>query len=307
MTVEFIDGKRVEGKLDWLSLTFAIEAGHRLPKAQIGSTMLRRGDDTVLSLTAWIDGLGIAVKTPTVFPGNAGQGESSINGGFCLYSDATGVLEAVIDFHLITKWKTAADSLLGARKLARQDTGEILIVGAGVVARSMVEAYRAGFPDARLIVWSRRRESAQAVASDYGRVTVADDLEKAVRKADIICCATMSTEPLILGEWLRPGQHVDLIGSYRPDMREADSAAVQRARVFVDGREMTSKHSGDLLIPVSEGVIGPDHVLGDFFDIGSGKFARRSDDEITMFKNAGGAHLDLMAARYILDVWQSKV
>ena len=120
-----------EAKLDWIAMARAIEAGHDLPPAQVTDTFLYRGEDTLLNRSAWIEGLGIAVKVATIFPGNDGP---SINGAVNLLSDADGTLEAVVDFHLVTKWKTAADSLLGAMKLARPDSREILIVGAGTFA-----------------------------------------------------------------------------------------------------------------------------------------------------------------------------
>ncbi|MEC7668274.1 MAG: ornithine cyclodeaminase, partial [Pseudomonadota bacterium] len=130
--------------------------------------------------------------------------------------------------------------------------------------------------------------------------TVATDLETAVGQADIVCCATMSTQPVLRGEWLRPGQHVDLIGAYRPDMREADDTALQRAHIFVDSFDTTMDHIGELKIPLFEGVITRADVLADYYDLASFK---RADDDITLFKNGGGAHLDLMTSRYILDCW----
>ena len=149
MTFQIIDSA-AEPRLDWMELTDALAAGHRLPEAQLEDVVMRRRPDTMLSRHAWIDGLGIAVKTCQIFPENgARQDLPSINGVVTLFSDTTGQLEAVIDFHLVTKWKTAGDSLLAARRLARPDSREILIIGAGTVARSLVEAYSALFPDAR--------------------------------------------------------------------------------------------------------------------------------------------------------------
>ncbi|MBV1902740.1 MAG: ornithine cyclodeaminase, partial [Marinosulfonomonas sp.] len=133
-----------------------------------------------------------------------------------------------------------------------------------------------------------------------------DDLEAAVREADIVSVATMTTAPLIRGEWLQPGQHIDLIGAYTPDMREADDLALQRARIFVDSRDTTINHIGELLIPLSQGVISKADILADFYDLSGGGFARQTDEEITLFKNGGGAHLDLMTGRYILDAWKSR-
>ena len=300
--IPFAEGQK---RLDWLALTRALEAGHRLPKAQIGDTFLRRDPDTLLSRAAWIDGMGIAVKSATIFPGNPTDDKPTVNGGVSLYSDRDGMLEAIIDFHLVTKWKTAGDSLLGAMKLARPDSGKILIVGAGTVGHTLCEAYGAAFPGAEFLVWNRTPAGAARLAGAYPGATVATDLESAVRQADIITCATMSSEPVIRGDWLRPGQHLDLIGAYRSDMREADDEALRRARIFVDSRDTTLDHIGELKTPLAEGVIGPGDVLGDYYDLASGRFTRGSDEEITLFKNGGGAHLDLMTSRYILEAWQA--
>jgi ornithine cyclodeaminase len=132
---------------------------------------------------------------------------------------------------------------------------------------------------------------------------VADDLEAAVRAADIVTSATMSTDPLIKGDWFQPGQHIDLIGAYRPDMREVDDEALRRARVFVDSFETTVGHIGEIKIPLESGAITRDHLVADYYEREA--FHRRSDDEITLFKNGGGAHLDLMTSRYILDAWRA--
>lgn len=304
MNVSFIPFAEGEAPLDWLELTQALEEGHRLPRAEIGDTFLQRGSDTLLSRSAWIDGMGIAVKSATVFPGNPQEGLPSINGGVCLFSASSGTLEAIVDFHLVTKWKTAGDSLLGALKLARPDSRRILVVGAGTVAHSLLEAYGAGFPDAEFTVWNRTSDHAHALAARYPGTRVAEDLERAVRSADIISCATMATEPILHGAWLHPGQHVDLIGAFRADMREADDEALRRSRIFVDSRGTTMGDIGEIRIPLSDGVIREADVVGDYYDIADGGFHRGSDDEITLFKNGGGAHLDLMASQYILRKWR---
>ncbi|MCR8726596.1 ornithine cyclodeaminase family protein [Frigidibacter sp. ROC022] len=305
MTPTFIPFAEGEARLDWLRLTEALESGHRLPRAEIGDTFLYRGKDTLLSRSAWIDGLGLAVKSATIFPGNPAAGKPTVNGGLCLYSDTDGMLEAVVDFHLVTKWKTAGDSLLAARKLARPDSRKVLIVGAGTVATSLLAAYGAAFPQAEFTVWNRSPAGARTLAAAHPGVTVAADLEAAVKAADIIASATMATEPLIRGDWLQPGQHVDLIGAYRPDMRETDNRALQRARVFVDNRATVLDHIGELKIPLAEGAFAREDVVADYYDLPSGRFRRESDDEITLFKNGGGAHLDLMTARHILDAWNA--
>lgn len=285
--------KDAESRLTWQGLTEAIEAGHRRPKAEIRDMVLYRGEDTLLNRAAWIDGLGQLVKVATVFPGNGAQGLPTVNGAVTLFEDKTGLPAAMVDFHLVTKWKTAGDSLLSAQRLARKDSRRILLVGAGTVARSMVSAYASAFPQAAFTVWSRSRASAEAMG-----LPVAGDLEAAVRAADIICTATMARTPLIRGAWLQPGQHLDLIGAYTPAMREVDDEAMARARLFVDSRETTLGHIGELIEPIRSGAISESDVIADFYD-DPAFYSRRSPDDITIAKNGGGAHLDLMTADYI--------
>lgn len=299
-TITFEEG---DGLLTWDGVADAIADGHQRPRAAVGDTVLTRSPDTLLSRSAWIDGMGLLVKTATVFPGNVQRGVPSVNGNVNLYSDADGTIEASIDFHLVTKWKTAGDSLLAARLLARPDSETILIVGAGTVAWSLREAYGSLFPLAGFLVWNRSPEPVERLAASFPDTETAPDLGSAVATADVITCATMATEPIILGEWLRPGQHLDLIGAYRTDMRESDDVALARARIFVDSRDTTIDHIGELSDPISRGVIAREAVLADFYDIEGGAFARDTDEEVTLFKNGGGAHLDLMTARHILDRW----
>jgi ornithine cyclodeaminase/alanine dehydrogenase-like protein (mu-crystallin family) len=304
MTAPFISFAEGETVLDWLPLTQAIADGHLLPRAQVTDGLLYRGKDTLLNRTAWIDGLGIAVKVCTIFPGNASNGLPTIGGVVTLCRDSDGGLDALLDFHLVTKWKTAGDSLLAATRLARPDSARILIVGSGTVASSLVDAYGAAFPGRQFSVWSRSADSATRFAAAHPGVTVAADLETAVRAADIIACATMATEPLIRGDWLRPGQHLDLIGAYTPAMREADDHAIARARVFCDNRETVVHHIGELMMPIASGAITPDHVIADYYQPAS--FGRQNAAEITLFKNGGGAHLDLMVSRHILTAWAAR-
>ena len=299
--IPFDEGER---GLDWLGVTEAIAAGHARPRAQVADVFLYRGQDTLLNRSAWIDGLGVAVKVCTIWPGNVAAGKAAIGGAVNLCSDADGALEAILDFHLVTKWKTAGDSLLAARRLARVESREILIVGAGTVGRSLRQAYGAVWPDANFTVWNRSREGAERFCAENPGVALATDLETAVRRADIVTSATMATEPIIRGEWLKPGTHVDLIGAYTPAMREADDETIRRARVFVDNRETVMNHIGELMDPLRDGVIRPEDVLADFYDLPS--FQRHDDAEITVFKNGGGAHLDLMVSRWILEKWQGR-
>jgi ornithine cyclodeaminase len=288
-------GKDAEAKLTWQGLLTALSDGHKLPRAKINDLFLYRDQDTMLDRAAWISGLGALVKVATICPDNAAIGKPTVNGVVNLFDDKTGELAALVDFHLVTKWKTAGDSLLSASRLARKDARKFLLVGAGTVARSMVQAYSAIWPEAEFTVWSRTAASAAAMG-----LPVADDLERAVRAADVICTATMAKEPLIRGEWLQAGQHFDLIGAYTPHMREVDDLAMSRARVFVDARATTLHHIGEIIEPLKSGALTEHDILADFYD-DPALYTRQSDDDITIAKNGGGAHLDLMTAKYIMD------
>ena len=285
----------------------AIEKGHKLPKASVADGFAYRGNDTLLSRSAWIDGLGVAIKGVTIIPENVSNNRPIVNGGVMLFNDETGELEALIVFHLVTKWKTVGDSLLGAKLLAREDSKNILIVGAGTVSTNMINGYSKLYPDAKFQLWNRSSDKAVALAellSDAYDITPVIDLSNAVEAADIITCATMSSDPVIDGAWLQTGQHLNLIGAYRPDMRETNDVALTRSRIFVDSRETTIEHIGELKIPIAEGVISANDVVADYYYITSGFFSRQSDDEINLFKNGGGAHLDLMTAKLILKKWR---
>ncbi len=300
MSIPFIPFEDGEARLNWLDLVAAMEAGHSAPRASIEDSFLYRGDDTILSRAAWIDGMGALVKTATVFPGNPAKGRAMIDGSVSLFDDETGVPAAFIDFKLLTKWKTAGDSLLAALRLAPEGASRVLIVGAGTVGHSVRQAFGAGFPDAEFEVWSRTNASAEALAGQYEHTQAVADLEAAAGRADIIVGCTMATDPWLHGAWLKDGCHVNLIGAYRPDMREADDTTLLRSRIYVDSFDTTLDHIGELKLPLAAGVITREDVLGDYYDLAA--FERATGD-ITLFKNGGGAHLDLMVARYILEAW----
>lgn len=303
MSIPMITFDAGEALLDWIDFTQALARGHDLPKAEIGDTFLYRDPDTLLSRSAWIDGMGLAVKTANIFPRNPDADKPMINGSVCLYSDLDGTLEALVDFHLVTKWKTAGDSLLGALRLANPDSREVLIVGAGTVAGSLIEAFGAAYPQAQIRICNRTQSKAEDLVARYPGTTVATDLEAAVKAADIIVTSTMSSTPVIKGDWLRPGQHLNMIGAYRPDMRETDDTALTRAQIYCDSFDTTLDHIGEFKIPLKEGVIQRSDVLADFYSID--QFPAYDPEAITLFKNGGGAHLDLMTSHHILEKWKA--
>ncbi|WIY26628.1 ornithine cyclodeaminase family protein [Parasedimentitalea psychrophila] len=303
MSIPIIGFEEGNALLDWIDFTQALARGHDLPKAEIGDTFLYRSPDTLLSRSAWIGGLGLAVKTATIFPGNPKAGKPMVNGSVSLYADSDGQLEALVDFHLVTKWKTAGDSLLGALRLANPDATEVLIVGAGTVGGSLIDAFSAGFPKAQIRVWNRTLPKAADLVASRPGTRVAPDLETAVRAADIIVTATMSSTPVIKGDWLHPGQHLNLIGAYRPDMREADDTALTRSQIYTDSCNTTLDHIGEFMIPLAAGVIQRRDVLADFYELD--RFSKFDPSQITLFKNGGGAHLDLITSHHILQKWQA--
>ncbi|MEM7240736.1 MAG: ornithine cyclodeaminase [Pseudomonadota bacterium] len=293
---QIINYEAGDALLTWGKVTDAIAQGHSFPRADIGDTFLRRGPDTLLSRSAWIDGLGMLTKTATVIPANT----PSIDGGVMLFGDQSGQLEAVIDFKLLTKWKTVGDSLLAAKLLAHDHVTRILVLGAGTVAGQLIDAFRTEWPDAEYVIWNHNPAKADALAKSKECVH-ATRLPKAVEGADIILGATMTIDPVLRGEWITPGTHVNLVGAYRADMREADDEVLRRSKIYVDSRATTLDHIGEMKIPLAKGVITPDDIKADYYDLPNGAFKRGTATDITLFKNGGGAHLDLMVARAIFE------
>ena len=306
MSIRFIDAEQIQQGIAFAGLIAHLRAAHRAPAPAVERLLMQhRGaggaEQAVLVWPAWQHGHSLGVKVVTLFPDNTTA--PAVQGVYVLFDGTTGSPQAVIDGTELTYWKTAADSALGADMLARTDARRLLMVGAGALAPYLIRAYQAIRPGLeQVMVWNRTADKAHAVASAVRGTSacVASDLETAVRAADIVCCATSSRAPLVLGEWLRPGTHLDLIGGYTPEMRETDDEAVRRARVFVDSRWFTVEHVGDLTQPIASGAITRADVLGDLFDMCSGRVTGRTDaNQITLFKSGGGAHLDLMTAQYI--------
>lgn len=257
-------------------------------------------DATLLLMPAWQPGRYIGVKLVSVFPDNATRSLPAIHGSYLLSSGQTGELLAVIDGGELTARRTAAASALAARYLARQDASRLLIVGTGRLSVNLVEAHSRVRPITNVSIWGRDAEKAQRVAADARALgyaaRVVSDLETAARDADIISCATLSRSPLIKGEWLKPGSHLDLIGAFTKEMRESDDEAVQRARVFVDTRAGAFAEAGDILQPIASGTISRDHVQAELAELVRGMQGRRDADEITLFKSVGAALEDLAGA-----------
>ena len=255
---------------------------------------------TLLLMPAWNPtGLG-GVKIVNVNPGNAAMGIPALCSSYLLFDVRTGRHLAMLDGGEITSRRTAATSALAASYLARPDAHQLLVVGAGRVASNLADAFRAVRPIQEVMVWDVDVGMAERLAgrlADEGfRAGVAPDLGSAVSCADIVSCATLATDPLIAGAWLRPGLHLDLIGSFRPGMREADCDAVRRARVYIDTGGAL-RESGDLIEPIRTGALTAERIAGDLSGLCGGTAPGRADrQQITLFKSTGSALADLAAA-----------
>jgi ornithine cyclodeaminase len=291
------------GVLDYGELIDFMHEQHRRPPAIVGDSYVESdGGDGLLARTGFAPGQGLGVKLASVFPGNVDR--PTVHSVYVLFDADTGRARAAIAGNAITWFKTACDSGLASRELARRDARNLLMVGAGAMAPHLIRAHLAARPTIeRVTIWNRTRSRADDLAAEMAvEATVAEHLAPAVGEADVVTAATMAVEPVIRGDWVQPGTHIDLVGSYRPDMREADDALMERARIFVDSRDTTVTATGELAIPIADGVISPDDVLGDHYQLAAGEVAgRTSADDVTAFKNGGGGHLDLMTAQFIVE------
>jgi ornithine cyclodeaminase/alanine dehydrogenase-like protein (mu-crystallin family) len=262
------------------------------------------GGNKFVVLVGWQGGSVIAVKMVGVFPDNLTlkPPQPSVQGLVAVFDASTGAPLLAADGAAMTFRKTAADSALGASFLARPDARVLLVVGAGGLAPHVLEAHRAARPSLdRVLVWNRTHHRAEALArslADRGyAISAVSDLDQAVAEADVISCVTMSDAPLVKGALLKPGAHLDLVGAYLPTMREADDDAMARGSIFVDTRS-GMEGAGDLCQPVQHGRIAWSDVRADLFDLCAGRHpGRTSPDEITIYKNVGGGHLDLFTAQ----------
>lgn len=296
--MRFLDAAAVRAALDFPALVAALEAAHRRPRMQVQDGFLGVPAAQYFVRHAVDAGRLMGSKLITSFPGNAAL--PAVQAVLVLFDGTDGRPLAVMDGTELTYWRTAADSALGARFLAPEHPETLLVVGAGAMAPWLVRSHRSVRPSLeRVLVWNRSPERARALAAELG-AEHAPELEPAVRAADVVTCCTRSRAPLVRGEWLRPGQHLDLVGGFTPETREADDAAARRALVFTDLRESAFHGVGDILGPIAAGVMTEADVLADHYDLCAGRVpGRRAPGDITLFKNAGGGHLDLMTAELV--------
>ncbi|MCE2900988.1 MAG: ornithine cyclodeaminase family protein [Gemmatimonas sp.] len=297
---------QVHAALDWLPLMAALEAAFLAPPtAPVRHMDALSPTDALLCMPAW-NATALGIKLVTVIPSAPLHGGRTVDATYLLLDRATGAPRALLDGEALTVRRTAATSALAARALARADATTLLMVGTGRLAPWMVRAHVAARPTLqRVLVWGRDGDAAGRLAELLQRegipAAAAMRLPDAVAEADIVCCATTASAPVVHGGWLRPGTHLDLVGAFTPQMREVDAAAVVRARVVVDVLASALAEAGDLLQPLAAGAIDRAHVLGDLGLLLRGAcLGRTNAQDITLFKSVGHALEDLAAAQLAL-------
>lgn len=263
------------------------------------------GERTVLIMPAWQDGKYLGIKTVNIFPENASKRLPGLHSTYILYDANTGVPVAQIDGNEITSRRTAAASALAASYLAREESSRLVVLGAGRVGSLIPDAYRAVLPIKHISVWDQNPRAAEVLAvrlrTEGIDVEIVTDLAESVRRADVVSCATLATSPIVQGKWLSPGSHLDLIGSFTPQMREADDDCFKGANIFVDTNEAPQK-SGDLLGPMSRDVISKSDVERTLQALcRTTTEGRKSKSERTVFKAVGTALEDLAAAMLVFE------
>lgn len=306
--MKIIDADATRRALDFPGLMDAIaeqfRKGAELPLRHHHNMAKKDEEDgTLLLMPAWEPDGFLGVKLVTVMPGNLDRGLPSVMVSYTLSSAVTGEPLAMIDGPVITARRTAAASGLAARYLAREDASSLLMIGTGVMAPNLIRAHASARPIRHIVIWGRKPENARKLEDElkgdgFSSVTVTEDMEQAARSADIISCATLSTEPLLRGDWLQPGQHVDLVGAFKADMRETDDECMRRARVYVDTRDGALIEGGDVVQAIESGAISEADIQADLFQLCRGEVpGREKNSDITLFKSAGTAIEDLAAAK----------
>lgn len=288
------------------ALDAAFRAGANTPDRGHHEIEVPGSDDgTLLLMPCWQTNRNLGVKIATVFPGNGEKELSAVHASYFLMDANTGVPIAVLDGTELTRRRTAAASALASRYLSRTDSSTLLMVGTGELASHLVTAHSSARDINKVIIWGRRQEAAEELQERLSGLSletvIATELEGAAADADIISCATLATDPLINGDWLSVGQHLDLVGAFKPDMREADATAVSRAEVYVDTYSGAMTEAGDILQAIQEGAIEESDIVGDLAELAKGQCqGRTSNEAITLFKSVGTALEDLAAAELVM-------
>ena len=267
-------------------------------------------DSTLLLMPAWHPGKEAGVKIATVSPENGRLDLPSIQAIYVLIDAVTGTMKATMQAKSLTAKRTAAASALASSFLSKIDASSILMIGTGALSANLIRAHASVRPIKKVFVWGRNPEKAKAVCGllkdEAFDCQVATTIQEKIGEVDIVSCATLSKTPLVLGKYLKPGQHIDLVGAYKKDMREADDEVISKASVFVDTFGGLQE-SGDIAIPLNNGVLSKDDIKGNLFSLSSGEVSGRiNEQEITLFKSVGHALEDLVAASYYYNKFKNE-
>ncbi|UWY27400.1 ornithine cyclodeaminase family protein [Flavobacterium sp. TR2] len=315
--IQFISDHFIEEKCNFKELIEKLRTGfstpginvpmrhhHDYPNPEEGK------DSTLLLMPAFQAGKDLGVKIVTVSPNNGKYDLPSIQGTYIYLDGHKGNIKAILEAKSLTGKRTAATSALASSYLSRKDASSMLMIGTGALAVNLIQAHASVRPITEVYVWGRTIEKAQLVCDALeGSSFVCKPvsaIEEVISQVDIISAATLSPVPLVFGKWLREGQHLDLVGAYKKDMREADDEAVLKSSLFLDTYQGGLKESGDILIPLTNGIITKETIKADLFELCSNaKQGRTSDAEITYFKSVGHALEDLVAAGYFYEEYNN--
>ena len=316
--VILIDAEFIEKHTNFSSLTNELKQGfsnkniivplrhhHDFPNPEVGA------DSTMLLMPAWNPIKNAGVKIVTISPENGKFNLPSINGTYIYFDATTGELKALFDAKCLTAKRTAASSALASSFLSRKNSSSLLMIGTGALSVNLIKAHASVRPISEVYVWGRNNNNAQAVCDKLTEesfsVKTIQNIEDKISEVDIISCATLSKNPLIYGRLLKNGQHIDLVGAYKKDMREADNETITKSSVFLDTWQGGLKESGDIVIPIREGIIETEDIKADLFELCSNeKKGRKSTKEITLFKSVGHALEDLIAANYYFNKYKNE-
>lgn len=311
MLIDFADFETVEAALEPRGLVEALRQGFRqgceMPlRHQHSWQRDAEPDASFVIMPAWSNDGPMVVKLISIVPGNSDRGLPSVMPIVIVFDAETGRPRMVMDGVSVTQNRTAAASALASTYLSREDSSRMVMLGTGALAPYLVRAHCAVRPISHVTVWGRNLGKAEAVVAGLEglnvELAVVENAAEAVRNADIVSCATLATEPIVRGEWVSPGTHIDLVGSFQVQMREADDRLMSLARIFVDKREACLEEAGDIVLPIRNGTISESDVVGDLFDLARGRVVgRRDSEEITVFKSVGLALEDLIAARLVAE------
>lgn len=310
--MDYFNTDQVASKLPYPALISALKTAFlsdlTVPKRSHFNLGDKNDSDSplLLSMPAWRTNEYLGVKLITVIANNHTKELPTVQGTYQLFDAQNGQPIAIMDAPELTARRTAATSALASQLLSRGDSKTLLIIGTGKLAPYMAEAHANARPIERILIWgrsiSKAHDTVKSIQYNGITVEVCENLEEAAGAADIISTVTTATSPIIKGKWLKDGVHLDLVGSYRPDMREVDSDAVVRSKVFVDTIEGVLSEAGDLLQPLKEGRIQEDHIVAELKGLLSNNSqGRASQDDITLFKSVGSATADYAAASLIVE------